>query len=305
MTSEVFIAMPEGGLPMTREDIKQRFANMVTWSRRGERAPHKPLLVLYALGRLQRGALWLDYEEIEDDLTRLLAEFGPPRKSYRAYYPFVRLVNDGVWQLSKDIDTKTDPSPRSLRQQEIAGSFTEDVVDALVSDPQLVQEITGLLLEQNFPETMHEDILEAVGLADSGYVISRRRKRSPGFRDKVLEIYEYRCAVCGFDVKLGATSIALEAAHIKWHQAGGPDIEQNGIAMCTMHHKLFDRGAFTLDKSLALRVSEAARGTVGLNEWLLQYQGKKLRPPQSRLYYPGRVYLAWHVREVFRNSANS
>jgi hypothetical protein len=25
--------------------------------------------------------------------------------------------------------------------------------------------------------------------------------------------------------------IALEAAHIKWFQAGGPDVEQNGLAL--------------------------------------------------------------------------
>jgi putative restriction endonuclease len=39
----------------------------------------------------------------------------------------------------------------------------------------------------------------------------------------VLTAYEFRCAVCGFDVRLGAASIALDAAHIRWRQAGGPD----------------------------------------------------------------------------------
>jgi putative restriction endonuclease len=26
-------------------------------------------------------------------------------------------------------------------------------------------------------------------------------------------------------------NVALEAAHIKWHQAGGPDEESNGLAL--------------------------------------------------------------------------
>ena len=54
----------------------------------------------------------------------------------------------------------------------------------------------------------------------------------------VLKIYDYKCAVCGFDIKLGSMPAALRPS-ILWHQAGGPDIEENGIAMCTMHHKLF------------------------------------------------------------------
>jgi putative restriction endonuclease len=38
----------------------------------------------------------------------------------------------------------------------------------------------------------------------------------------------------------------LEAAHIKWFQAKGPDIEANGLALCALHHKVFDLGAFTI-----------------------------------------------------------
>jgi HNH endonuclease len=58
----------------------------------------------------------------------------------------------------------------------------------------------------------------------------------------VLTAYEYRCAVCGFDVRLGSVSIALDAAHIRWHQAGGADLEKNGLALCVLHHKTFDLG---------------------------------------------------------------
>jgi putative restriction endonuclease len=36
---------------MTRDDILARFAGLNVWSRGGQRAPHKPLLFLYPLGR--------------------------------------------------------------------------------------------------------------------------------------------------------------------------------------------------------------------------------------------------------------
>jgi putative restriction endonuclease len=72
-------------------------------------------------------------------------------------------------------------------------------------------------------------------------------KLDPQFRLRVLTAYEYRCAVCGFDVRLGSVSIALDAAHIRWHQAGGPELERNGLALCVLHHKTFDLGALTVN----------------------------------------------------------
>ena len=40
---------------MEREQIIQKFQNLNVWKRKGERAPHKPLLALYAIGKLLRG----------------------------------------------------------------------------------------------------------------------------------------------------------------------------------------------------------------------------------------------------------
>src|SRR5262249_61325836 len=100
--------------------------------------------------------------------------------------------------------------------------------------------IAARLLETHFPESIHADILSAVGLI-LGVDKAAAKKRDPQFRQRVLTAYEYRCAVCGFDVRLGSVSIALDAAHIRWFQAGGPDGESNGLALCELHHKTFLR----------------------------------------------------------------
>ena len=78
---------------MTREDILRRFQAFIVWERHGERAPHKPLLILYAIGKLLLGEERLCYKEIEDDLCDLLKEFGPWRENYYPNYPFWRLKN--------------------------------------------------------------------------------------------------------------------------------------------------------------------------------------------------------------------
>jgi putative restriction endonuclease len=125
------------------------------------------------------------------------------------------------------------------------------------------------------------------------------------FRKRVLTAYEYRCAVCGLDVRLGSVSIALDAAHIRWHQAGGPDEESNGLSLCVLHHKLFDLGAFTLDASGMVLVSEQVHGTTGFEETLLRHHVGGVRSPLRAEWRPAPAHLEWHDREIFRGDARS
>jgi putative restriction endonuclease len=111
-----------------------------------------------------------------------------------------------------------------------------------------------------------------------------------------------RLPYCGFDVRLGSVSIALDAAHIRWHQAGGPETENNGLALCVLHHKTFDLGAFTVSQGVLL-VSDQANGTTGFQETLMAYHGKPIRDPQHPDWRPEPRYLEWHEREVFRGEA--
>jgi putative restriction endonuclease len=285
---------------MNAGELRDRIANLSIWKKGDQRAPHKPLLILYALGRLQNEKITeLPYEEVREKLTHLLREFGPVRKSYHPEEPFVRLEKDGIWRLNRPVETKEIRS-NFLLQHGVTGGFTNEVYSLLLHEPSLITEVAELLLNEHFPESVHEDILHEVGLNVS---LSRRRVRDPRFREKILRAYEYSCAVCGFNVQLGHQLVAVEAAHIKWHQAGGPDQEQNGIALCSLHHKLFDRGVFTIDESRQLLVAEEAHGSGGFYEWLLRYHGKTVRAPISPEYQPREPYLHWHVREVFRGKA--
>jgi putative restriction endonuclease len=216
---------------MNGAGILKRFDELSIWKQGDQHAPHKPLLVLYALGRWQRGQTDVGFREAETDLTALLREFGPPRRSDHPEQLYWRLQRDGVWTLHAPagpaLRTGDDiPRVTALRAHDVRAEFSGDVQSALAAHPGLVAAIANRVLEQHFPESLHQDILNAVGLTLETTVT--RHKRDPAFRQRVLRAYEYRCAVCGFDVRLGSVSIALDAAHIRWHQAGGPDIESNG-----------------------------------------------------------------------------
>ncbi len=66
------------------------------------------------------------------------------------------------------------------------------------------------------------------------------------FRNTVLEAYGRRCAISG-----EATEEILEAAHIQPYAGTQSDHVQNGIALRTDLHRLFDAGLLTINKSPA------------------------------------------------------
>jgi len=289
---------------MNASELKQQFRTITVWKRGTQRAPHKPLLLLYALSKALRGEpREIPYVEVDRDLRELLIEFGPERKSYHPEYPFWRLQNDGIWELRnaeyvEARQSNTDAKKTELIKYGVIGGFTSEIYEMLSGNARLVSEIALDILAQHFPLSLYGDILQYVGLNINTDQVVRRR-RDPDFRVRVLTAYEYRCAVCGYDVRLGSRELGLEAAHIKWHQAGGPDVERNGLALCALHHKLFDRGAFTLSPEREISVSQFAHGTRGFSEWLMSFHGRYLRTPQHRDYLPSQDYLKWHRKEVF------
>jgi len=159
-----------------------------------------------------------------------------------------------------------------------------------------------MLLDEHFPESLHGDILNAIGL-DLTFRSTQRPSRDPAFRDDVLRAYRYRCAVCGFDLKLDARPIGLEAAHIKWRQARGPDQVSNGICLCALHHKMLDKGAIHFTVDLTLLLSESLHGSNPHFKDLQRREGERIHAPQREGYYPDEDFVHWHVREVFRGES--
>ena len=302
---------------MKRNEFLKALDRLSMWSSHGRRAPHKPLLLLLALGRVVRGRDRLArYQDWEKPLIGLLKRFGPPRKAHHPEFPFGRLRNDGegrLWEIPKDDLLSTTSSGdlhrSALVEREAVGGFTEPLYDLLAVDHRLVHEAAEKLLDGHFPRSLHDDIRGAIGIpyrvADAPYSPDAAG-RDPAFRDQVLREYERRCAVCGFDVRIQEELLGLEAAHIKWHAAGGPDIVQNGLALCVIHHKALDRGAIGLesrDQGFKVLISSEVHGQSEAVEWLRDFHDRPLRPPQSSGAEPGPEFVKWHTREVFREPA--
>lgn len=79
-----------------------------------------------------------------------------------------------------------------------------------------MKEVAELVLQDHFPEMIHEDILMAVGL---DLDVKLKRSRDPRFREKILRAYEYSCAICGFNVRLGNHLVGVKqliSSGTKW-----------------------------------------------------------------------------------------
>ncbi|MDE2928282.1 MAG: HNH endonuclease [Acidobacteriota bacterium] len=294
---------------MTRKRLLDLFENLYVWKRRGIRAPHKPLLLLLALGRVLDGRERLvPYTQIENSLKELLRRFGPPRKAFHPEFPFNRLRNDKLWEVpGSEILSRTasrDFLVGELREHGIKGGFPEWAYELLRNDSEIAREAAQGLLDAHFPESLHDQIRVATGIPYPWKVRETpARRRDPAFRREVLREYEYRCAVCNFDVRLGDDLIGLEAAHIMWVAAGGPDKVANGLALCGLHHKALDRGAFGLEAigaNYRVLISSEVHGQSDPIRWFLDYHDKPLRPPRNRRLDPDPEYVNWHRREVFR-----
>jgi len=296
---------------MTREEILQAFDRMRVWQRGDQRAVHKPLLVLLALAKVVAGgAAMIDWNEVEPVLKELLEEFGPDGSGNSRHYPFWHLKTDGLWQLDGPAEIlnrppAATPTLTELRKNHVRGGFPPGLIETLQRDPLLVSAIAQRIVDAHFPESIHNEVLAAVGLPTESVGLmaaqEQTRRRDPAFREKVLLAYQYKCGVCGHDLRLGRQTIGLEAAHIKWFQAKGPDVVPNGIALCSMHHKVFDLGAFTiLPDTYQIVFSQHLNGSDEAAARMLAYQGAGLILPQTNEYLPQPEFLEWHEREVFK-----
>ncbi|WP_149552209.1 phosphorothioated DNA-binding restriction endonuclease [Streptomyces marokkonensis] len=286
----------------------ERTAELRQWSRGGVRAPHKPLLLLYALGRFQRdGDGELPYSAVEEDLRRLLDEYGPGRRTSPAY-PFHHLVGDGVWEVRSDRGSGSPGTGvRELRATNAAGRLVPELRVALRREPSLLGRMAQVLLDANFPSSLHGELCEAVGLdlepAEITHLTAARRQRDRRMRELVLTAYEYRCAFCGYDGRIGPVAVGLEAAHVRWWAFDGPDDVDNGLCLCSLHHKLFDKGVLGVGDGHRVLVSQSFVGhSAAARAQVTDLSGRPLIGPQPGTAPIAASHRAWHTAQVFHGT---
>jgi putative restriction endonuclease len=304
---------------MTRDELLARLAGL-RQARVGRiRVPHKPLLLLWLFGQFAAtGSSVASYQQAEEPVSQLINDFGPPVASasaarQRAAMPFVHLERE-LWDLRDAAGNEIAPDAPERRAwllERGAVGRLRPPVERLLADPATLAAAGRLLLELHFTPLLAELISAAVDLdvpaldlagSDRVSQTVRLRPRRSGFAEEVLRAYAYQCAMCGFDGALGHYPVALEAAHVRWHSQQGPDEIANALALCALHHALFDLGVLGITKDRRICVSplyvarsEAGKAVDALAE-------KPLLVPRPQLPTVDIVYISWHHQQVFKGS---
>lgn len=167
-----------------------------------------------------------------------------------------------------------------------------------------VQKIAKQIVEASRPEKYNP--------VDASKKIGKKLKestiRARGFRQAVLQAYDYSCAFCG--MKLHAPNNSLweaEAAHIVPHSSLGRDDIWNGITLCRTHHWAFDVGWLSLHDDFVIKVSPKINSLGSLfgkmqdSDCIRVYSANdvQMRLPLNDNLYPHQAALAWHRTHVF------
>lgn len=267
-----------------------------------KRAPHKPLLILYALGQFeQTGSSALDWADAALPLGRLMKKFSvshntPPQV---AAYPFTRLRNDGLWLLSTDVEMDR---VGQLNTVNPTGRFPDDIEAALHRNPDLLPRLAGKLASREFEGPLYDDALLEVGL-DPEYIAAPppppdKKTRSNKWKQDILLAWDQACAFCSYDGRLVDAPIGIDAAHIHWFNHGGDDAPDNGMALCSLHHRLFDYGAIGLTPDLTVTVSEEFQSVTATGRAVRALHGTTLTI-QPGVTPPAEKNIHWHRTQVF------
>jgi putative restriction endonuclease len=307
-----------GNITYNNNHVLEKISNLKTFRNGDRRAPHKPLLLLIAIGALTKGKYELSFTEVEESLTPLLKNYAPPMQSrYQPQLPFWHLMSDGLWLVegAESFPMQAGGFPRMEALRKSTGKLSEELIEFIESEPGAVSSIVDIILEEHFPHSVHQDLITAVGLELSTqnevreqlFVETIVRYRDPKFRQMVLRAYEYRCAVTGFRAPLGGSYFGCEAAHVRWHAYNGPDTVSNGISLEPTIHKLFDAGAWTLTDDRRILVSREFTGSDAAIEKLRSLHGKPISKPLPGEPKIDSDFIQWHrepnLGGVFRTPA--
>jgi putative restriction endonuclease len=279
--------------------------NLNVYRRGSRRAPHKPLLLLVAISKLQHGERDIAFGEVEEALNPLLNAYAPPVESrHQPELPYWHLQSDGLWEVSgaDNLPLQRGGFPRMSALRLTTGHLADEFAKELKADSAFLRTVVSAILDDHFEESLYEDILAAVGLrlplvdrvAEAVDYSVKRKPRDPKFRENILRAYEHRCAATGFRAALRGQYFGCEAAHIKWHACDGPDLVANGFAVEPTLHKLFDAGAWTLTDDYRILVSAEFTGGDETTARVRGLHGNPLRAPIDGEPRPSVEYIRWH-----------
>ena len=151
-------------------------------------------------------------------------------------------------------------APHNKGNNELAIAFRPDFLVSYVDNLEALHacghedsEIEMLSRIGQEPENVEDsEVTDEVAAPRSYAVISTKRAlRDIGFRKRVLTAYSHSCAMCGIQLRLIDGAHVLPASH-----PDSTDGTDNGVALCALHHRAFDRAFITFDSRYRIYINQ-------------------------------------------------
>ena len=292
-------------------------------------APNKPTLLLAIVELIEQGQIHENKVSPSPDLFEIFMRYWSIVTDRRPNLalPFFHLKRDGFWHLHANTRYETalrvatqiktvsrlreivayarfddelfclltNAHDREVIRQTLIDTYFTDFkadIESLITEEQQIGEYRQALLQQ-VEQTFSS--LQSLVPTESEDPI-----RTAGFRQAIMRIYDYTCAVCQLYVLTLDGKSVTEAAHIIPFNISGNNDVRNGISLCRLHHWSFDRGLISVDRNYKVIISEFMLER-GPTEWLLTtMRGKSILLPEHNELYPAQEALAWHREEVLK-----
>jgi len=120
-----------------------------------------------------------------------------------------------------------------------------------------------------------------------------RKARNNVFRERIREIYDSSCAICGKKRLSRSNHPEVDSAHIYPKEKNGSDDLRNGIALCKLHHWAFDKGLFSIRDDYSIIVENRIKGDYNYKE-ICCFENRKIKSPKEKEFSPHPVFLKGH-----------
>lgn len=292
-------------------------------------APNKPILLLALIELIEQGQILENKILPSPNLFEIFMKYWSILTDRRPNLalPFFHLKSEGFWHhhpnagyetaLRVTIQIKTVSRLREI----IAHANLDGELFTLLTIPHDREVLRQTLIHTYLPD--HEQAIESL-LSETEQISVYREEllrrvehtfsmqnntesvqteepiRTAGFRQAIMRIYDYTCAVCqSYVLTLDGESVA-EAAHIIPFNISGNNDVRNGISLCQFHHWGFDRGLISFTNTYKIIVSDLMVEK-GPSEWKFRtLKDKKILVPENKEHYPAQAALAWHREHVFK-----
>jgi putative restriction endonuclease len=128
---------------------------------------------------------------------------------------------------------------------------------------------------------------------------SLQKNRGPDqkiFSDQIKDNYKNKCCITGI-----TSRFLLEGSHIvPWTEDKSIRTDpRNGLCLSKLVHKCFDEGLIVVDDNYLIRVSKKINNDEKLNNYLKQFDKKRIELPAHKENHPKKEYLKRH-RDKFK-----